>query len=101
MGRSFFLFLFCLVRYYPAIPLFLSLFALLYIPWVCSIVGERGAFYKKMRWKKRWNGEKEGRQATKQTKETILYWMFLDDDDGNSISVSLESRRFFQIRYKQ
>jgi hypothetical protein len=72
-GGLFFLFVFCLVRYYPAIPLFLSLFALLYIPWVCSIVGERGAFYKKMRWKKRWNGEKDGRQATKQTKETRFF----------------------------
>lgn len=75
MGRFFFfLFVFCLVRYYPAIPLFLSLFALLYIPWVCSIVGERGAFYKKMRWMEAMgDGEKDGRQATKQTKETRFF----------------------------
>jgi hypothetical protein len=46
---------------------------------------------------------REGRAASDKTdkRDAILYWMFLDDDDGNSISLSLESRRFFQIRYKQ
>ena len=38
--------------------------------------------------------------SNKTDKREILYWMFLDDDDDNSIFVSLESRRFFQIIYK-